>query len=612
MARTTIRTEDITASEVTTAKMAVDPTNASNLSSGSVPTAQLGNVDTAGLEDDIALLGFKVASNGSLAKYNLVDQTVDDFQDSSGIDASASTNEVRDASGKYVSGLIPGNYFGDDSLGSCQFGASGITQTGHSNSINNVLATGTSGGGPGNSSYGNATGQRGDVPNDTACYEGLVLNKSGSYDGDMWVGNFTDLTIDASVTLTVDQPCRGMLIYVSGDCTINGALSMTCRGGKSDPTISGGSDSAVVNASGLQLGVLTSGGSQTLAANTFAGAGSAAVTAVGNQDAISSNGTVYSILKEGADGGAAGGEGKDSGDAGTTGAAAISTGGGGTGLASSNRAKGGDGGAFSGGASGGSVRGAGSTAGTAGGDYGGAGGHGATHSGNAEQIMAGAGNPPGDGVAGGNGGTEGVGGIIWLLVGGDLTIGSGATVQCDGADGQQTGSGTRYPGSGSGAGALQVLYAGTLSNSGTFRAEGGLLGVGSPSSLQAGSGGDGGVNSAQISDAGSAADLTLVSTSTTAEATPTKGDMVMTYTNQVGTATLNTDLKGYVSRDNGTTYTAGTLASQGTSGGHTIVTFHDLDISSQPSGTTMRYKLTTHNQGALKETRIQAVSLGWS
>ena len=109
MARTTIRTEDITASEVTTAKMAVDPTNADNLTSGSVPLAQLGNVDTTGLEDDIALLGFKVASNGSLAKYNLVDQTIDDFQDSSGIDASSSTNEVRYPDGSYVAGGTTSN-----------------------------------------------------------------------------------------------------------------------------------------------------------------------------------------------------------------------------------------------------------------------------------------------------------------------------------------------------------------------------------------------------------------------------------------------------------------------------------------------------------------------
>ena len=56
--------------------------------------------------------------------------------------------------------------------------------------------------------------------------------------------------------------------------------------------------------------------------------------------------------------------------------------------------------------------------------------------------------------------------------------------------------------------------------------------------------------------------MTLVSTATTAQAVPTKGDMVMTYTNGAGTAVINTNIKGYVSRDGGTTYTQGTLASQ--------------------------------------------------
>jgi len=80
---------------ITSGDMAVDPRNATNLNAGDVPLAQLDNVpavDLTGMEDDIALLGFRVASNGSLAKYNLVDQTVDDFQDTSGVDASASTN----------------------------------------------------------------------------------------------------------------------------------------------------------------------------------------------------------------------------------------------------------------------------------------------------------------------------------------------------------------------------------------------------------------------------------------------------------------------------------------------------------------------------------------
>ena len=108
------------------------------------------------------------------------------------------------------------------------------------------------------------------------------------------------------------------------------------------------------------------------------------------------------------------------------------------------------------------------------------------------------------------------------------------------------------------------------------------------------------------------ADMTLVSSAVTADAVPTKGDLVITYTNGAGTAVIGTDLKAYVSRDNGTTYTLATLSSEGTTGGHTILTMHDLAIGSQPSGTSMRYKITTHNQSALKETRIQAVSLGWS
>ena len=104
----------------------------------------------------------------------------------------------------------------------------------------------------------------------------------------------------------------------------------------------------------------------------------------------------------------------------------------------------------------------------------------------------------------------------------------------------------------------------------------------------------------------------MVSNATTADSAPTTGDIVMTYTNGAGTATVNTDLKAYISRDNGTTWTQATLTSDGTTGGHSILTAHNVDISSQPSGTSMRYKITTHNQSSSKETRIQAVSLGWS
>ena len=53
---------------------------------------------------NIAMLGFKVAAANDLAKYNLVDQVIDEFEDSSGIDASASTNEA--VTSGYVHGTV--------------------------------------------------------------------------------------------------------------------------------------------------------------------------------------------------------------------------------------------------------------------------------------------------------------------------------------------------------------------------------------------------------------------------------------------------------------------------------------------------------------------------
>ena len=108
--------------------------------------------------------------------------------------------------------------------------------------------------------------------------------------------------------------------------------------------------------------------------------------------------------------------------------------------------------------------------------------------------------------------------------------------------------------------------------------------------------------------------MTLVSTATTAEAgTTATGDFVILYTPQNGTTTLNTDLIASVSRDNGTTYTVASLTGKGSYSGTTeIATAHNIDISGQPAGVTMRWKIATANQSLSKETRINGVSLGWS
>ena len=107
-------------------------------------------------------------------------------------------------------------------------------------------------------------------------------------------------------------------------------------------------------------------------------------------------------------------------------------------------------------------------------------------------------------------------------------------------------------------------------------------------------------------------DLTLQSTDVTAEASPTYGEFVTLIENAYGTATLNTDIKGYISRDSGSTFTQGTLVDEGTWGTNKqVLGFHDLTLGGAAS-TAMCYKITTHNQSpASKETRIYATSIGW-
>ena len=108
--------------------------------------------------------------------------------------------------------------------------------------------------------------------------------------------------------------------------------------------------------------------------------------------------------------------------------------------------------------------------------------------------------------------------------------------------------------------------------------------------------------------------MTLVSNSTTAQAAPTKGDLVFTYTNGAGTAVVGTNITAEYSADNGSTWTDFGIAAgdvQGTTAGHTIVTKNNVSLTST-SGTSMRYRIKTLVQSASLITRIHAVSLGWS
>ncbi|SVB52755.1 uncharacterized protein METZ01_LOCUS205609, partial [marine metagenome] len=118
MALTKIKSSNIEDDAVTTAKILdanvtdakVGGMAASKLT-GALPAisgASLTGIstDTSRLEYNQAILAFKIASANQLAKFSMVDQVIDEYQDATGIDAGNSTNETSAGSGvaKYYFG----------------------------------------------------------------------------------------------------------------------------------------------------------------------------------------------------------------------------------------------------------------------------------------------------------------------------------------------------------------------------------------------------------------------------------------------------------------------------------------------------------------------------
>ena len=486
MALTKITTGEITDGTITSADMAVDPTNASNLSSGSVPLAQLGNApatDVTGLQDDIAILGFQTQANGSLARYNLVDQSVDSFQTTGGVNLGTSTNE--NYTSKYFSGKVAGTqaFTSTDTW---------VAPTGISD-VGIVVVAGGGGGGTG-----------------------------------------TDRTGGGGA---------GGLVYIASGHAVTAGNTYTATVGDG-----GGAGLAGVD-------------------STWAGTGTTTITAKGGGEGASGNGT------PGSTGGSGGGGGYNNGPGG------AATQGGQPGVSGSS-------------------------------GFGYAGGSGAPGTGNPDGGGGGGGagavggNAPSDG-AGDGGAGKNMSGTSWIGttygVAGYFAGGGGGSVYASDEDRGTGGSG------GGGAGG----NSGNAGGSGTVNTGSGGGGSGT-GALAAGTGGSGFVI---INWAMAGTDnMTLVSNTVAAQAAPTKGDLVLTYTNGAGTAVLGTNLTAEFSADGGSTWTDFGIAAgnvQGTTGGHTIVTKHDVALTST-SGTNMQWRVKTLVQSASIETRIQAVSLGWS
>lgn len=303
---------------------------------------------------------------------------------------------------------------------------------------------------------------------------------------DMILKQYTTMTINTGDTVTVegtggDNWCRGLFIYVQGDCTINGTLSMSTtscsgtngglhRGGAINPaTNTSSSDSASVSSTGLRLPLVASGGTETLSAADFAGCGNAVVNAVANQNGISGNGKIFTTERTGGAGGSGGcGSSFGSFGGGTLGGASAVTG---TTLTPAGGTSGkatGDGATRCSGAGG---------QGTCFGGGGGSGGTSGSLSHTTDDAVysaASSGYTSGSGWWGQTSGSGGGGaGTIILIVGGDLTIGSSGSIQANGSGG---GNGVYNYISDGGAGAggnILICYAGTFTNNGSITATGG-------------------------------------------------------------------------------------------------------------------------------------------
>jgi hypothetical protein len=516
MAKTKVKTRGLTDLNVTNAKIAAGTIDVTAKITGVVPAANLGTgtassstvlygdgtfkseptYDDNTVQSNIAMLGFKVAINGSLARYNLVDQAIDEYEDASGVDASASTNEVRagSAGAYYYSGKVV--------------------------SANDADDTGT--------------------------------------DGDYTWYKWTDTAATGSITPRVTLDVEYLMVGGGGS------------GG--DENAGGGGAGGVITATGLEL-------TGDAAYTVTVGGGGASVTggSVGNVggDSILSGAGISTLT-----GGGGGGGGKYNGDA-TAGRATNGNGGGGgyNGTAAGT----GDGAGFDGG----------------------------------YQTNQGG---PASAAAGGGGAAE-VGEAGTSTKGGDGGDGVANDIIETGTDVYYAGGGGGYANNtqaacgagGNGGGGIGDLNGGAGADKNGTANTGGGGGGSSDSSQTSGAGGSGIVILRGLtSELNSYNDLTLQSTDTTAStANPDYGELVCLIENSAGTATLNTDIKGYVSEDSGVTFTQGTFVDEGSWGTNKkIIAFHDLDISAQ-SGSSMCYKITTHNQAVDKITRVYATSLGW-
>ena len=295
-----------------------------------------------------------------------------------------------------------------------------------------------------------------------------LATSTGVDDSGFIVKNYNTLTINAGYTLSPANRTKFMLLYVLGDCTINGTISVSAMGSAAVPSedihlfrkLIGGQPASITEDSPSSIYTQEEMKGRTGTRGKFG----ADQTGAGPDDAMNLD------PAEDAPSGAAnqtgsGGGGGFSGNQGGTGHAGSAYSGGNGGGGGSHSHNGNN-----------ATSGAGGVGADCSGVNFGAGGGGAGHTGGGGGAASSGDAQPG------SAGSNGSGGVLILIVGGNLTFGGSSTITANGTNGGDGGYGSGRRGGGgggSGGGLVHVLYGGTLTNSGvSITANGGIGGNG--------------------------------------------------------------------------------------------------------------------------------------
>jgi len=571
-------------------------------------TGTIDSPDMDRVETNYVLTAFRASEAGSLSVQYVQDGIIDEFEDQTGIDADASQSENYDSGGDYYYGGSSGNFLTTNESTAYNWSAgsfSDINVTGNENiTLNRFNATG------GTITYSDSNGEN---PRSSPAYAGGYTIHTFTSNGTFTVtsgGNVEYLVIAGGGGGGTGGGGAGGLLYNSSFAVNPQAYTVTIGSGgaSGDANYAGGNGTNSVFSTLTAIG----GGGGGRNDRTYGNAGGAQL---------------------GGSGGGAGASSSSGNDQGAPGTAGQGNAGGNVVITSPNPAAGGGGAGAVGGNSSGSTCGSGGSglaysisgtstyyAGGGGGSYpGNSNGTGGTGGGGAGQV-AGTANTGGGGGGYATGGSGIV--IIRYLTDSYNTPGNYTSQVFD--------AGSAASWDNINWGSVTVNNASLISNiSIETRTSDDAASWSSWSSPHTNPSGT--INSsarylqymANLTTNSSYSpilewvnisysiteNLTLVSTSTEATSEPTKSKVVILMENVSADVTVNTDIKAYVSLDNGANYEQVTLTDKGKyNSGGTIRILTGSETLTDRDDQTMRWNITTFNDKSIK---IHGVAHSW-